>query len=125
MYCYYSEIGSSLIKSPEIMKACIKTARGFYGKDNVEILEKPSIGGEDFVEYLNKISTISFYKKSNKYLTNISRFDQLIYRVKLILVKNINYMYQKIYVLRFQKSENLPSLPPPKKIKKIEYRKSF
>ncbi|MDR0800659.1 MAG: amidohydrolase, partial [Endomicrobium sp.] len=52
---YYNEIGSSLVNSPEITEACIKTAREFYGKDNVEILEKPSMGGEDFAEYLNKI----------------------------------------------------------------------
>jgi amidohydrolase len=52
---YYNEIGSILINSPEITEVYIKTAREFYGKGNVEILEKPSMGGEYFAEYLNKI----------------------------------------------------------------------
>lgn len=51
----YDEIGSPIINTPEITEACVKTAQVFYGKDNVEILEKPSMGGEDFAEYLNKI----------------------------------------------------------------------
>jgi len=51
----YIEIGSPLINDSEIVKRCIETARKFYGENNVEILEKPSMGGEDFSEYLNLV----------------------------------------------------------------------
>jgi amidohydrolase len=51
----YIEIGSPLINDSEIVKRCIETARKFYGESNVEILEKPSMGGEDFSEYLNLV----------------------------------------------------------------------
>jgi len=51
----YIGIGSSLINDSEIVKKCIGTAQEFYGGNNVEILEKPSMGGEDFSEYLNLV----------------------------------------------------------------------
>ncbi|GHT51638.1 putative hydrolase YtnL [Endomicrobiia bacterium] len=52
----YNAIGNPLINTYEITKACVKTAKEFYGKDNVEILDKPSMGGEDFSEYLHVIA---------------------------------------------------------------------
>ncbi|GHT42319.1 putative hydrolase YtnL [Endomicrobiia bacterium] len=52
----YNAIGNPLINTYEITKACVKTAKEFYGKDNVEILDKPSMGGEDFSEYLRVIA---------------------------------------------------------------------
>lgn len=52
----YNAIGNPLINTCEITKACVKTAKEFYGKDNVEILDKPSMGGEDFSEYLRVIT---------------------------------------------------------------------
>jgi amidohydrolase len=57
----YDEIGNPLINYYEITKACVKTAEEFYGKNNVEILEKPSMGGEDFAEYLNVVPGNFFY----------------------------------------------------------------
>jgi amidohydrolase len=51
----YVSMGNALINTPKITEACIKTAKEFYGKRNVEILQKPSMGGEDFSEYLNDV----------------------------------------------------------------------
>ncbi|MDR1721272.1 MAG: amidohydrolase [Endomicrobium sp.] len=51
----YNKVGEALINSYEITERCVKTAQEFYGKDNVEILEKPSMGGEDFSEYLKLV----------------------------------------------------------------------
>jgi len=51
----YENVGSPLINTREITKMCYKTAKEFYGKKNVEILKRPSMGGEDFAEYLHKV----------------------------------------------------------------------
>ncbi|MDR3256382.1 MAG: amidohydrolase [Endomicrobium sp.] len=62
----YNEIGSPLINTYEITKVCVETAEEFYGKDNVEILEKPSMGGEDFAEYLSVVSGNFIYIGTSK-----------------------------------------------------------
>jgi len=51
----YQSYDSPLINSKEITDICRKTAIEFYGENNVEILESPSMGGEDFASYLEKI----------------------------------------------------------------------
>jgi len=76
----YNEIGDPLINTYEITEKCIKTAREFYGKDNVEILEKPSMGGEDFSEYLKLVPGnfmhIGTYKdKHTSHPWHHSKFD--------------------------------------------------
>jgi amidohydrolase len=65
----YNEIGSPLINTYKLTKACVKTAEEFYGKSNVEILEKPSTGGEDFAEYLKVVPGNFVYigTSKNKY----------------------------------------------------------
>jgi amidohydrolase len=50
---YYNKIGDALINEHGITDICVRTAKSFYGKRNVEILEQPSMGSEDFSEYLN------------------------------------------------------------------------
>ncbi|MDR2676481.1 MAG: amidohydrolase [Endomicrobium sp.] len=50
---FYDKIGDAIINAHTITETCIKTAKIFYGKKNVEILDKPSMGSEDFSEYLN------------------------------------------------------------------------
>jgi len=51
----YDEIGKPVINTSEVVEKCIKTAQEFYGEGNVEMLEKSSMGGEDFSEYLNLV----------------------------------------------------------------------
>jgi amidohydrolase len=65
----YNEIGSPLINTCKLTRACVKTAEEFYGKNNVEILKKPSTGGEDFAEYLKAIPGNFIYigTSKNKY----------------------------------------------------------
>jgi amidohydrolase len=62
----YIPIGDALINTPNITEACIKTAKEFYGRQNVEILQKPSMGGEDFSEYLNDIPGNFIYIGTSK-----------------------------------------------------------
>jgi amidohydrolase len=61
-----TQIGNSLVNTREITDICIKTAKEFYGKDNVEILDKPSMGGEDFSEYLRVIAGNFIYIGTSK-----------------------------------------------------------
>jgi amidohydrolase len=61
-----TQAGNSLINTREITEICVKTAKEFYGKDNVEILDKPSMGGEDFSEYLRVIAGNFIYIGSSK-----------------------------------------------------------
>ncbi|MDR3071649.1 MAG: amidohydrolase [Endomicrobium sp.] len=63
---YYNDIGSPLVNTPWITEACVRTAKEFYGKDNVEILEKPSMGGEDFSEYLRIVPGNFIYIGTSK-----------------------------------------------------------
>jgi amidohydrolase len=51
----YQAVGNALVNTKEITKFCHKTAKEFYGKQNIVILENPSMGGEDFAEYLRKV----------------------------------------------------------------------
>lgn len=62
----YNSIGEPLINTPEITKYCIETAEEFYGKNNVEILQKPSMGGEDFSEYLHVVPGNFMYIGTSK-----------------------------------------------------------
>ena len=62
----YIDIGNALINTTKITEACIKTAKEFYGKQNVEILQKPSMGGEDFSEYLNDVPGNFIYIGTSK-----------------------------------------------------------
>lgn len=62
----YIPIGNALINTPKITEACIKTAKEFYGRQNVEILQKPSMGGEDFSEYLNNVPGNFIYIGTSK-----------------------------------------------------------
>jgi amidohydrolase len=62
----YEGVGDPLINTYEITKDCIKTAEEFYSKNNVKILEKPSMGGEDFAEYLNIVPGNFIYIGTSK-----------------------------------------------------------
>ncbi len=62
----YDSVGSPLINTKEITKMCHKTAKDFYGKSNVVVLEKPSMGGEDFAEYLDEVPGNFMYIGTSK-----------------------------------------------------------
>jgi amidohydrolase len=62
----YNAIGNPLINTHEITEACVKTAKEFYGENNVEILDKPSMGGEDFSDYLDIIPGNFIYIGTSK-----------------------------------------------------------
>jgi amidohydrolase len=49
-----------LINDVELTKLVEKTAESALGKDNVEIIDKPTMGGEDFALYLDYIPGIFF-----------------------------------------------------------------
>jgi amidohydrolase len=62
----YEAYDAPLINSKEITEICHKTANEFYGEKNVEILENPSMGGEDFASYLEEIPGNFMYIGSSK-----------------------------------------------------------
>ncbi|MDR3306609.1 MAG: hypothetical protein LBS61_02930 [Endomicrobium sp.] len=59
-------IGNALINTSEISEARIKTAREFYGEKNIEILQKQSMGGEDFSQYLIEVPGSFIYIGTSK-----------------------------------------------------------
>jgi len=46
----YESLGNALVNSPKILELCGKTAAGLFGPAKVKMLDKPSMGGEDFSE---------------------------------------------------------------------------
>ncbi|MDR1195762.1 MAG: amidohydrolase [Endomicrobium sp.] len=76
----YQAVGNALINTKEITKFCHKTAKEFYGKPNIVILENPSMGGEDFAEYIHKVPGNFIYigtakNKSTSYPWHHSNFN--------------------------------------------------
>ena len=76
----YQAVGSPLINTKEITKFCHNTAKEFYGKADIVILEKPSMGGEDFAEYLHTAPGNFIYvgtskNKSTSYPWHHSNFN--------------------------------------------------
>ncbi|MDR2426427.1 MAG: amidohydrolase [Endomicrobium sp.] len=62
----YQAVGNPLINTKEITEFCHKTAKEFYGKTNIVIIDKPSMGGEDFAEYLNEVPGNFMYIGTSK-----------------------------------------------------------
>ncbi|MDD5020684.1 MAG: M20 family metallopeptidase [Endomicrobiaceae bacterium] len=64
----YKTLGLPLINADSIVDICEKSAIEHYGKNNVCLLKEPSMGGEDFAEYLQKIKGCFIYigTSSNK-----------------------------------------------------------
>lgn len=64
----YRELGSPLINNDGIVAICEKSAIEYYGKTNICLLKEPSMGGEDFAEYLQKVKGCFIYigTSSNK-----------------------------------------------------------
>ena len=51
----YESLGNSLVNSASVLELCRKTAAGLFGSSKIKIIDKPSMGGEDFSEYLRFI----------------------------------------------------------------------
>ena len=57
----YQLLNSPLINTSSVVDICRETANKCYGKKNVVLLEHPSMGGEDFAEYLKVVKGAFFY----------------------------------------------------------------
>ncbi len=57
----YQLLNSPLINTSSIVDVCLETAKECYGEKNVVLLEHPSMGGEDFAEYLKEIKGAFIY----------------------------------------------------------------
>lgn len=57
----YEELGSPLVNSPEILELCREAGTALLGQGKVRVLAKPSMGGEDFAEYLQYVPGCFLY----------------------------------------------------------------
>jgi amidohydrolase len=57
----YQIFNSPLINTDSVVNLCLKSAKQVYGNKNIELLKTPSMGGEDFSEYLKKIKGAFIY----------------------------------------------------------------
>ncbi|AKL98238.1 M20 metallopeptidase family protein [Endomicrobium proavitum] len=62
----YAFVDEPLINTKKVTQFCHKAAEEFYGKKNVELIEKPSMGGEDFANYLEEVSGNFMYVGTSK-----------------------------------------------------------
>jgi len=61
----YEVIGYPLTNSLKLVKFCEEVAKETQGKENVKRVEKPSMGGEDFAEYLRYVPGCFLYLGTN------------------------------------------------------------
>jgi amidohydrolase len=75
----YENLGASLINSPRILALCRSSGEAVLGKNKVLLLDKPSMGGEDFAEYLKLVPGCFMYIGSTSaakaYPWHHERFD--------------------------------------------------
>ena len=57
----YQLLNSPLINTASVVDLCLDTAKKCYGDKNVVLLEYPSMGGEDFAEYLKVVKGAFVY----------------------------------------------------------------
>jgi amidohydrolase len=50
----YEELGAALRNSGDVLELCRRSGERVLGGGNIRVLEKPSMGGEDFAEYLQR-----------------------------------------------------------------------
>lgn len=62
----YEELGSPLRNSNKILEICRLAGELYLGKNSVRMLEKPSMGGEDFAEYLRHVPGCFIYLGARK-----------------------------------------------------------
>ncbi|MCB4791800.1 MAG: M20 family metallopeptidase [Elusimicrobia bacterium] len=74
----YEVVGYPLRNTKKILELCKKTGENILGKNRVKILKKPSMGGEDFSEYLRQVPGCFVYlgsSKKNSYSWHHEKFD--------------------------------------------------
>lgn len=57
----YQNLNTPLINTSSVVDLCLESAKQFYGKKNIELLQNPSMGGEDFAEYLKEVKGAFVY----------------------------------------------------------------
>jgi len=62
----YEATGNPLINTSRIVDLCCTAAEETYGKKNIVMLTEPSMGGEDFAEYIKKIPGSFVYVGTSK-----------------------------------------------------------
>ena len=76
----YQILNIPLINDDCIVKLCFESAKQCYGNKNIELLQNPSMGGEDFAEYLKEIKGAFVYigtssNKATSYPWHHAKFD--------------------------------------------------
>ena len=61
----YEVLGHALINDKKVLDLCYSSAQNTLGESNTIMLEKPSMGGEDFAEYLKEVPGCFVYIGSN------------------------------------------------------------
>jgi amidohydrolase len=57
----YEELGNALRNSADMLELCRQSGERVLGVANVRLLERPSMGGEDFAEYLQRVPGCFMY----------------------------------------------------------------
>lgn len=57
----YENLGNALVNTPAMVALCKKAGEKLLGAPQVKLLAKPSMGGEDFAEYLQKVPGCFIY----------------------------------------------------------------
>ncbi|MGA2091415.1 MAG: M20 family metallopeptidase [Endomicrobiales bacterium] len=57
----YENLGNALVNNRELLELCKKTGEKILGTSQVKVLDKPSMGGEDFAEYLQEVPGCFIY----------------------------------------------------------------
>ena len=76
----YQTFNNPLINADSVVDLCLESAKQIYGNKNIELLKNPSMGGEDFSEYLKKIKGAFIYigtskNKATSYPWHHEKFD--------------------------------------------------
>ncbi len=57
----YQSLNTPLINTDSVVDLCLESAKQCYGNKNIELLKNPSMGGEDFAEYLKEVKGAFIY----------------------------------------------------------------
>jgi amidohydrolase len=76
----YRLLGSPLINDESMVDICVESAKECYGEKSVDLLKEPSMGGEDFAEYLKEVKGCFIYvgtssNKATSYPWHHEQFD--------------------------------------------------
>jgi amidohydrolase len=74
----WENLGVPLINDPQMLDLCRRSGESVLGKNRVRLLEKPSMGGEDFAEYLQRVPGCFMYVgcgRGNVYPWHHEKFD--------------------------------------------------